>query len=454
MRKIDAFQEQSISGDKDIIPRSRFLKSASLFFLLPSILSTSELKANAKKGIGNRNKMEGFFNVKDYGAKGDGITDDTSPVQMAIDEAGKHGGVVYLPPAKYLIKGNLQLRSGVSIIGSANMPQYSDPLKGTIILATGGRNTEQGPALFELVTSSSVSGLTIYYPEQEVTNIHPYSWTFHLHGNDNTIENITLINSYNGIKVGPEPNVRHRIRSVYGCVLRRGLQIDNCTDIGRVENVQFHGHWWWAENVSGNTKLVNDFMINNLVAFTFGRTDWEYVSNTFVFPVKIGYHFIETKNGACNGQFLGIGADMAQRCVKVDQIQYMGLLITNGEFVAFEGENPVEIEIASTCSGQVRLVNCAFWGPAVQNVISHSRSFLSLSDCYFSSSPQSKYPLVTADNGKLQVRGCSFEGNKPSIALRKGISYAIVSDNMGSHGVDVLNDIGDLAIISNNEPKK
>jgi hypothetical protein len=40
-------------------------------------------------------------------------------------------------------------------------------------------------------------------------------------------------------------------------------------------------------------------MINNLEAFIFGRTDREYVTNSFVFPVKIGYHFIGTNPGAC-----------------------------------------------------------------------------------------------------------------------------------------------------------
>ena len=63
----------------------------------------------------------------------------------------------------------------------------------------------------------------------------------------------------------------------------------------------------------------------------------------------------------------------------------MGLLITNGQFVAFEGENPIEIVLNPTCAGSVRLENCAFWGPAVQNVLSHSKSFVSLSNCYFSS---------------------------------------------------------------------
>ena len=387
------------------------------------------------------------------GVKADGVTDDTAAIQKALDGAAKTGDIVHLPPGKYLVKGSITIPPGVSLEGSANAPRYNDPMTGTIILATGGKDKEDAPALFEVGNSSSVSGLTVYYPEQNVKDIRPYPWTFHLQGNDNTIENVTLINSYNGIRIGPEGNVRHRIRSVYGCVLRRGIFVDACTDIGRIENVQFHGHWWWAKEVGGDSDLVNKYMIEHLEAFIFGRTDWEYVTNTFVFPVNIGYHFIQTPAGTCNGQFSGIGADWAQRCVVVDAIQFMGLLITNGQFVAFAGENPIEVVINPTCKGSVRLVNCAFWGPSVQNVVSHNQSFTSLSDCYFSTPHDSKNPVVEADNGRLQVRGCSFEaGSKPAIALRKGLKHAIVSENNGEHGVQVINEIGDKAIISNNEP--
>jgi len=396
---------------------------------------------------------EGDFNVTNFGAKGDGVTDDTASIQKALDEAAKVGGMVYLPPGKYLVKGNLNVPAGVAVVGASKSPRYNQPLTGTVILATNGRGNEEGEALFELHSSTSVSGLTIYYPEQKVTDIRPYPWTFHLQGEDTTVENVTLINSYNGIKVGPEGNVRHRIRSVYGCVLRRGIFVDGCTDIGRIENVQFHGHWWWSKEVGGNADIVNKYMIDNCEAFIFGRTDWEYVTNTFVFPVKIGYRFIQTPAGACNGQFCGIGADWAQRCIVVEQIQFMGLLITNGQFVAFAGDNPIEVEIKPTCKGSVRLVNCAFWGPAVQNVVSHNQGFTSLSDCYFSTPHGSPNPVIEADNGRLQVRGCSFEaGNKPSIALRKGLSHAIITENNGEHGVVIINEIGDKAIIANNEP--
>ena len=39
----------------------------------------------------------------------------------------------------------------------------------------------------------------------------------------------------------------------------------------------------------------------------FARTDWEYVFNTFAFGYAIGYHFVASKQGSCNGNFLGIG---------------------------------------------------------------------------------------------------------------------------------------------------
>ncbi|MGW4809433.1 glycosyl hydrolase family 28-related protein [Kitasatospora sp. NPDC004272] len=45
-----------------------------------------------------------WFNVKDYGATGDGSTDDTAKVQAAIDAAAVQGGTVYFPAGRYLVK--------------------------------------------------------------------------------------------------------------------------------------------------------------------------------------------------------------------------------------------------------------------------------------------------------------------------------------------------------------
>jgi polygalacturonase len=43
------------------------------------------------------------FNVKWFGAKGDGVTTDKAAIQAAIDAcAADGGGTVYLPPGKYV----------------------------------------------------------------------------------------------------------------------------------------------------------------------------------------------------------------------------------------------------------------------------------------------------------------------------------------------------------------
>lgn len=50
-----------------------------------------------------------LFNVKSYGAIGDGSTDDTSAIQAAIDAAAAAGGgVVYFPAGTYIVGGALQ----------------------------------------------------------------------------------------------------------------------------------------------------------------------------------------------------------------------------------------------------------------------------------------------------------------------------------------------------------
>nr|DAX04391.1 MAG TPA: tail fiber protein [Bacteriophage sp.] len=46
--------------------------------------------------------IEGAVNVKQFGAKGDGTTDDTAAIQNAINAIPKTGGILYFPPGKYI----------------------------------------------------------------------------------------------------------------------------------------------------------------------------------------------------------------------------------------------------------------------------------------------------------------------------------------------------------------
>jgi hypothetical protein len=124
-----------------------------------------------------------MIDIKNYGIIADGKTDDTAAIQQMLDDAGKNGGgEVNLPAGQYLVNGSLKIPEGVTLSGIAHSPVYIEPLIGTVILATGGRNNENGTALFELGNSAAVQGLTVYYPEQVLSDIVPYPWTFHMVG--------------------------------------------------------------------------------------------------------------------------------------------------------------------------------------------------------------------------------------------------------------------------------
>src|ERR1017187_6335467 len=84
------------------------------------------------------------------GAKADGTSDITDAIQKSLDEAAKAGGSIHLPPGRYLDKGSLHIPPGVTLQGAMESPVWSDPLKGSVILAIGGRGQEDGPALFEM----------------------------------------------------------------------------------------------------------------------------------------------------------------------------------------------------------------------------------------------------------------------------------------------------------------
>lgn len=60
----------------------------------------------------------GAINIKEAGAKGDGVTDDTEVIQGTIDELPDSGGAVYFPFGEYCVSSTINIPGGgVSILG-------------------------------------------------------------------------------------------------------------------------------------------------------------------------------------------------------------------------------------------------------------------------------------------------------------------------------------------------
>ena len=180
------------------------------------------------------------INVHDLGAKGDGKTDDTLAFQKALDQAGEKGGIVLVPPGQYRLNGVISVPEGVTLEGVWHGPHTSQLDKGSTLLAYAGRDEEDSKPFISLKTDSTLEGVTIFYPEQNVTDIHPYPWTIQGQGQNYNIIDVTIANAFNGVDCGTFHNEGHNLRNVLMCALRRGVLIDQCTDVGRLENVHLH----------------------------------------------------------------------------------------------------------------------------------------------------------------------------------------------------------------------
>ena len=83
--------------------------------------------------------------VVEYGAAGDGVTDDKADIQSAIDAvAAAGGGIVYFPSGNYLISGAINLKPSVSILGESTSSTVIKPSVNSIALIThtGAATTE------------------------------------------------------------------------------------------------------------------------------------------------------------------------------------------------------------------------------------------------------------------------------------------------------------------------
>jgi len=406
------------------------------------------------------------YSVHNFGAKGDGKTDDTAAFQKALDAAGQAGGgIVYASRGNYYFAGHLNVPGAVTLKGvwesvpahngirDAGLPKPTDD--GTTFLVTESAGKEDGPPFITLNHNTTLKGVVIYYPDQNpAEEPKPYPYAIAMRGKNPAVLAVELLNPYNGIDASQ--NERHLIRDVQGQPLRRGIFVDFIYDIGRIENVHFNP--WW----SMQPKLFA-WQQEHGEAFIFGKSDWQYVFNTFCFGYNVGYKFIKTKSGDCNGNFLGIGADDCFTALEVEQCSPIGLLISNGEFVSFHGPDPTMVRAGTNNTGSVRFVNSAFWGPCNQIAKIAGKGTVGFSDCTFVHWDRKKEGrhAIQAEGGNLLVCGCEFQENKPQVEIGQAVRKAVITGNIVTGKMRVTNQSKNSVMISNNacdkpelEPKK
>eukprot|EP01084_Bolivina_argentea_P280852 480381_1 len=403
------------------------------------------------------------FNVLDYGAVGDGTTDNTAHFKSAFSAAQSQGGaIVFAPTGRYLFNGQLIIPTGVSLIGSyLTVPSHqfpkSAPTDGTVLMPTYGKGQiNESHAFIQITEDASLKGVVIYYPEQKCQNTIPlvYAPTIYMHGNNAAIMDVELLNSYVGIWAVAAH--RHYIARVQGQPISIGVYVDETYDIGRIEDVHFNP--WFCTDIN--------YMKTQTTygrSFVMGRSDWEYVFNTFSFAYAVAYHFIDTPTGSMNGNFLGIGADYScNASILVDQSQAPGLLITNGEFTAFHNKDfapdstaiPAQLVVNKNNKGPVIMNGCSFWGPSNNIARLYGDSTTTFQGCQIVQwnryNAKNDAAAVYMENGNLILDGNEFQQNGTQVECKTGVKKVIISNNIVDDGLYTKIPNGVKTAVNNN----
>lgn len=423
--------------------RRRALAGAGFAMLDASLASSSRAAESGPSAPGLH------FNVRDFGAKGDGAADDTAAFQKAREAAGHAGGgIVFAPTGNYLVKGHLVVPDHVALEGVFRAPTARSQNRGTTLLAVEGHGKADGEPFLFLHANSVLKGVTVFYPAQNSAKPVPYPWCVRGAGDNCAVLDTLLVNPWAAVDFGTYPCGRHLVRGLHGQPLHLGIYVDRCLDVGRLEDVHFWPFW---------TEALIPFTQREGVAFRFARTDWELLNGCFCLGYKIGFHFTAARHDAGNALIVNSGPDVCTVGVQVDWSQvHAGVLFQNCQINA-------GVLVNEGSLGPVKFVNCGMFGTGYPPPTPHlthgdvkathallrGKGRTTFIGCHFyqpegpfvpKNFKDEGHPVIYCDGNGLTVSGCDFTAfNRNHIALGPNSRSTIVTGTRFLGGLKLHN---------------
>jgi hypothetical protein len=311
-----------------------------------------------------------------FGARNDNTTDNTAAIQAALTQASSDGGgVVFLPPGKYKVLGNLTVPTGVELTGSSDVSTApSGP--GSVLEVYAGRGNPAAPPFIKVSSGSGLRGLTFDYPEQNTTQlptIPAYPYLIQVTGSNAYIINVGIRMAYSGIDLFTYKCDNHFVDFLAGHALKTSVKVGGNSTGGQVNNLQFNisfvssgseSKWGsWPNTPPSGGGASFSYANANFDFMVLGACQNEILYNDFGYGSQRGLVLASDNATGPTGIALGLGIDGARRSVCIEATGANGYDFINTQLVSLGGSaNCDYIETSQGSTAQCTFFSSDYWG--------------------------------------------------------------------------------------------
>jgi PKD repeat protein len=351
-----------------------------------------------------------LFNVLNFGATGDGTTDDTVAVQSALQGAQTNGGgIVFFPAGKYRMTNNLNVGAGIELRGVHGGRHTPDSTTlGSVITINHGKSSDTGTAFITLGDRSGIRGLTFHYPDQSYLTPYKYPFMIRCQGFRIYLIDDAATDAYQAVDLDNAD--QHLVEYSFFGAWKKAYQIGGGSENGRIQNLHVKWDFWRDSALDGYPSNITEHdrgevtCGKNLNTFTLNNC-----SNQTLFAIfNHACHTFITQNGG-SGAAYGVAAEELQRGVVLNTNAASGRF----DFVVCALNVHNQGDWAGKCAF---MVNSNFTGDVV------------FYNTFFRGNPEY---LISSDSGNLVLQQGDFNsGGSRGVAVIKA-GGNVTMDNCG-----------------------
>jgi Pectate lyase superfamily protein len=260
---------------------------------------------------------ESVINVKDYGAVGDGVVDDTVAIQSAI----LGGGQIIFPSGSYLVRSTLQVQSNTTIKGASR--NFEGGIKSSKIIYGDSFgvcfNTEQTQALNVEISNLGIYGIdrgnsiainTVYSSFSNVNNVFIKGFDIAIrYGKQNNSNYSDIILNSNNY-------------GIFGVEGATGGDATNVTNFSRIYGSNIAKTGCTFNSLTANCSVSEIGMDGCDIGFNFGNCNLTGVKNIYTELNRVvSINFSNCKSCTFENLYIGVANEYAP-------VSYIGVHIS------------------------------------------------------------------------------------------------------------------------------